>query len=107
MNRVRFMRLCIDCGDVLEENSGVFKCSCKDRSRRARHERGTERDEHDLAEHGFKFVQGVSGDNYYLGFDCHIIHFHSGNQWDSDKAPHDCYYLEEYIAWIESKMRVS
>jgi hypothetical protein len=68
-----------------------------------RPERGTEQDESYLAEHGFKFAPNGLGDNYYVGFD-RIIHLLPGNEWDGDKAPDDCYTLQEYFSWIESKL---
>src|SRR5271165_4353709 len=105
MNRVRFMRLCVDCGEVPVENCGIFKCSCEGRLwPKVRPERGTESEEKYLAEHGFKFAPNGYGEDYYVGLD-HVIHLLPNNRWDGDKAPEDCYYLEEYFAWIESKQQ--
>jgi hypothetical protein len=103
------MLLCGNCGEVRREERGVFKCSCDELSwPKVGRVKGTETEETDLAKHGFHFVEkDAFGDIYYLGPQSHIIHLLENNQWESSKAPDHFYYMQEYLAWIDSKLRVS
>jgi len=102
MNRTRFDGRCPDCHEVIREAGGARECACREWPFDSV-ERGTLAEEEYLAANGFRFAKDPSGDLYYWKRPGHVIHLYANGEWDSDEAPTDCEYLEEYFALFRTQ----
>lgn len=100
--RTRFAGHCPDCRGIIRETGGARECECRSWPF-APAERGTLQEEQYLEANGFRFAKDPSGELYYWRQPGYIIHLYANGRWDSDTAPTDCNYLEEYFALFRAE----
>lgn len=102
MNRTLFAGRCPGYNEVIREAGGARECACRGWPFDSVEE-GAPAEEEYLKANGFRFAKDPSGDLYYWRQPSYVIHLYTNGEWDSDNAPTDFEYLEDYFALFRTK----